>query len=168
MSFIGSTFNFQGKLPFLLVEESMDPVFSHSQINSFAGCYYVVAVDYSGNESEKSEIICRDNCYFFNLPNVFTPNGDGKNDIFTVISKEDETICPSFIRSISVKIINRYGQEIYSDLLQDPENIFRLWNGLNKQGMKVSAGIYYYQVDVSFESVSTLEEKYVGWLSVLY
>jgi len=161
-------FQFQRGSDFLLAGESTNPEFSHLGISSFAGCYYVVAVDYSGNESETSDIRCRDNCLFFDLPNVFTPNGDGKNDVFTVISNGKKTICPNFIRSITIQIFNRQGKEIYSNLSQDREDIFNLWDARNNHGVKISAGVYYYQVDVSYESLTMLEETYVGWISVLY
>ena len=52
---------------------------------SLAGCYYVTSIDSlesngGNNESIPSEIIVTDNCPFIELPNTFTPNGDGFND----------------------------------------------------------------------------------------
>ncbi len=54
----------------------------HKNLPSFAGCYYVTAVDRSGNESRPSNTVCKDNCPYYELPNVMTPNADGKNDLF--------------------------------------------------------------------------------------
>jgi len=41
-----------------------------------AGCYAVSAFDSEGNESLKSVMVCVDSCNFYEIPNVFTPNGD--------------------------------------------------------------------------------------------
>lgn len=67
------------------------------------------------------------------VPNVFTPNGDGKNDTFSFIEKG--------IASISVVIINRWGNEIYS---WDRKN--GGWNGKSKDGSEAPDGTYFYVI----------------------
>jgi len=47
-----------------------------------AGCYYVSAIDELGNEGLNSIKVCVDNCPIYELPNAFTPNNDGTNDLF--------------------------------------------------------------------------------------
>lgn len=54
-------------------------------------------------------------------PNVFTPNGDGINDIFYILSRN--------IVSIDVRILNNSGQE----LINSNELDFS-WNGLDSTG----------------------------------
>jgi gliding motility-associated-like protein len=99
---------------------------------SMAGCYYVSAVDSSGNESKLSEGVCVDNCPVYKLPNVFTPNGDNINDIFVPsISR--------FIEKVEMTIYNRWGQKVFST--NDPAIN---WNGEHFSGFQLPPGVYYY------------------------
>jgi gliding motility-associated-like protein len=67
-----------------------------------------------------------------NLPNVFTPNGDGKNDVFPLPQAEAE-FCGS------LQIINRWGQLVWSGTEG------QTWPGTsNKEA--VSEGTYFYVV----------------------
>ena len=54
--------------------------YKHYPGEVIAGCYAVSAFDLIGNESLKSVMICVDSCNFYEIPNVFTPNGDDIND----------------------------------------------------------------------------------------
>jgi gliding motility-associated-like protein len=55
------------------------------------------------------------------MPNVFTPNGDGKNDIFLPVYNPDVPL------TFTMKIFNKWGEEIYST-----ENISQGWDGTYK------------------------------------
>ena len=57
--------------------------FDHQPANGLAGCYAITAIDTNNNESEFINIVCVENCLFYNLPSTFTPNGDNQNDLFT-------------------------------------------------------------------------------------
>ncbi len=111
-----------------------DTLYSHGNLNSLAGCYAVTAIDSVGNESGFSNIICVDNCPKFELPNTFTPNGDGANDLFTPF------LPYRFIESIDIKIFNRWGGLVYET--NDPEIN---WDGTSIQsGQPLSEGVYYF------------------------
>jgi gliding motility-associated-like protein len=58
------------------------------------------------------------------VPNVFTPNGDGKNDVFRISTDN---------QSSSFEIFSRYGKSVFSD----PNNIG--WNGGDSPG-----GVYFW------------------------
>ncbi len=70
-----------------------------------------------------------------NFPNVFTPNGDGQNDIFYFVIKG--------AKCLHANIYNRWGVLIYEiNNLQDG------WPGTIRQtGMPASDGVYYYILD---------------------
>ena len=64
------------------VDASQSNIFQHEPESGIAGCYAVTNVDLNGNESDFSNVVCVDNCPLYALPNAFTPNGDGANDLF--------------------------------------------------------------------------------------
>jgi gliding motility-associated-like protein len=112
-----------------------DTSFIHVNDGSIAGCYYITAVDsiQYGNESVPSNVICTDNCPSYWLPNIFTPNADGYNDLFVPFPY-------NFVESVELKIFNRWGQLVFETT--DPDI---RWNGTNiKTGKPLSEGVYYY------------------------
>ncbi len=128
-----------------------------------AGCYVVTATDMNNNESKPSNSICVDNCNYFELPNVFTPNNDGINDLFRPITPE--FIVSRFIEKLDIKIYSRWGNLVYETT--DP-NIN--WNGTNKQSNKlVTPGVYYYVCDLVEKRISGKEERnVVGFIHVFH
>ena len=77
--------------------------FQHANLTTVAGCYYVTAVNRAGIESQPSNKVCKDICPAFQMPNVFTPNGDGKNDVLSPMP------CPAFVASVEFVAYNRWG-----------------------------------------------------------
>jgi gliding motility-associated-like protein len=65
------------------------------------------------------------------LPNIFTPNGDGTNDIFSINKLS--------VNSFTAQIFNRWGKKIYE--WSDPKGG---WDGSNAE-----AGVYYYIVQLT-------------------
>jgi len=131
----------------------------HQNLSSFAGCYVVSATDTAGNKSALSNIVCKENCFFFQLPNIFTPNGDGKNDEF----RPDER--SRFIRSIKFSVFTRWGDKVYESTNDPGIN----WKGVNSSGKAVSDGTYYYTAEVEFQSLSPSQAKqtFKGWVEIV-
>jgi gliding motility-associated-like protein len=75
------------------------------------------------------------------LPNAFTPNGDGKNDIFYVLGGPAGSIIKRF------SIFNRWGQQVFSVKDIQPGDPAYGWNGYY-QGTAAPAGTYVYVVDL--------------------
>ena len=124
-----------------------------------AGCYAISAIDSFQNESEITNRICIDDCSYYELPNVFTPNNDGQNDFYHPIEPY------RFVEKIDIKIYNRWGNLVFQT--EDPDIN---WDGKNYlSGKLVSSGVYYYICDVYERRLTGLEPRYlVGFIHVLY
>ena len=115
-----------------------DTTYSHDNLVTLTGCYAVTAIDSVGNESSFSNIVCVDNCPRYVLPNAFTPNGDGANDLFTPF------LPFRFIESIDIQIFSRWGGLVYQT--SDPAIN---WDGTSSQsGQPLEDGVYYYTCTV--------------------
>jgi len=105
----------------------------HQPALSSSGCYSVTAVDSTGNESPISAESCVDNCPIYILPNAFTPDNNGQNDIFEPREKR-------FIARVDFKVYDRWGKLIFKT-----ENPDLLWDGKNLSGKKLPTGTYFYK-----------------------
>jgi gliding motility-associated-like protein len=121
--------------------------FIHFPVNGLLGCYAVSAIDSVGNESAYSTRVCVDNCPFFELPNTFTPNGDGYNDLF-------KPRINLFIHEIDLKVYNTWGNLVFTT-----SNPAIDWNGLSDAGKELSAGTYYYTCRVFEKRVTGITES---------
>jgi len=143
----------------LLIDSTLSPndtSYFHYPPESLAGCYFVTAVDSFENESEHSELVCVDNCVEYELPNVFTPNGDGDNDYWKPTSH-------SFVEKVDMKVYSRWGILVFQT--DDPDIN---WNGkqLNSDNL-VSPGVYYYIADIYENRLTGLEiRNIVGFVYV--
>lgn len=170
----------------LLPVEVRDTVFVDENLPSFARCYKIQAVDRSGNESELSEAVCFDNCPYYELPNIFTPNDDGCNDLFSAYSDrnlsgesggglcsvtppESQAKCARFVDKVFVRIYNRWGKEVYSYESGGERTIYVDWDGRDADGRELSTGVYYYVADVTFDSVDPAKQNQVikGWVHLM-
>ncbi len=172
---------------FVIVSENQKDTF-YTDINllSFARCYRIAAVDRSGNEGELSDILCIDNCPYYELPNVFTPNGDEINDEFSAYSGrsfencgeancipiEIAEKCARFVLRVNAKIYNRWGKEVYSyqgQISDEVKNIYIDWNGVDNNGRELPSAVYYYVAEVTFDSVDPAKQvkNFKGWVHLL-
>ncbi len=123
----------------VLIDSTGIKTYTHSNLLTLAGCYAVLAVDLVGNRSPLSDTICVDSdvCGTYRLPNVFTPNGDERNDLFVPFPY-------SSVEKIDMQIVNRWGNLVFKT--EDP-NI--KWDGkIQGTNQAVSDGVYYYICDV--------------------
>lgn len=134
--------NNTSELELLTVLDGNQSEYIHMPTNGILGCYSITAIDSVGNESMQSNIICVDNCPLYELPNTFTPNDDGSNDILVPRINR-------FIKEVEFKIFNEWGNLIFTT--NDP-NIN--WNGMHENGNEVPDGTYYYTCKVIENRVS--------------
>lgn len=79
--------------------------------------------------------------FSYTLPNVFTPNGDGYNDIF-----EPKVTGADLIVSAKTVIFNRWG-----NILCDTDDPLIQWDGKSKQTMMdCPPGTYFYVCDITY------------------
>ena len=76
------------------------------------------------------------------IPNTFTPNGDGENDFYQLAGQSD----PCF-DVMDVKIFNRWGKLVFSST--DPNF---MWDGTNLKGKDCDSGSYLVIIDGTFGS----------------
>jgi hypothetical protein len=159
---------------------------------SYARCYKIAAVDRSNNVSALSESFCVDNCPYYELPNVFSPNRDGCNDVFRAYNNiytnrgENESECPMpieyekkcarFVKQVIFHVYNRWGREIYSYTGQvggsndsSRDAILINWDGRDNNGRELSTGVYYYVAEVTFDSIfpENRNKTIKGWVHLL-
>lgn len=72
----------------------------------------------------------------FSVPNVFTPNGDGNNDLLVPLVGRG-------VREIQSTIYNRWGSVIYRGIGMT------MWTGRTFSGESVPAGTYFYEIEWS-------------------
>jgi hypothetical protein len=172
--------------------EVRDTVYVDENLGSYARCYRIQAVDRSGNESELSEPICFDNCPYYELPNFFTPNGDGCNDwlsafSFTnrhapggenpsagndcvgLLSDDVRKKCARFVEKVFIKIYNRWGKEVYSYESGGERTIYLDWDGRDNNGRELATGVYYYVAEVTYDSVDPSKRNQIvkGWVQLM-
>ena len=146
--------------PYVALDSTAGLTYADRFLLKSAYCYQVQAVSAQGIRSALSNAACQDECAFFLLPNIFTPNGDGKNDVFR--PKTASTVLRT-----RIQIFNRWGRKVYeSD--QDP---YINWTGAatgegNTNGL-VSGGIYYYLAEVQFADAAQTKRTFKGWVEVV-
>lgn len=121
-----------------ITQTSFTHEYYFGKVRSIAGCYAVTAIDSSGNESKITTISCVDNCPRYELPNVFTPNGDNLNELFTPLPNY------RYVVDVNMKIFDRWGL-----LMFETKDANILWNGTNTQTKQpCPSGTYYYICEV--------------------
>jgi len=111
----------------------------HTNIATIAGCYAISAIDSNNNTGILSSPVCIDidTCALYHLPNVFTPNGDGVNDLFMPYPYQG-------VEKINITIFNRWGRVVFETSNPDIN-----WDGKEQNSKKdCSEGVYYYVCDV--------------------
>jgi len=96
------------------------------------GTYTVVMIAGNGTCSDTAyALVIVDIPTLIIIPNIFSPNGDGINDEFFIVT--------SGMRTLNCDIFNRWGQLVYT--LLGPNH---KWDGIMNNGNRASEGTYYY------------------------
>ena len=101
-----------------------------------SGSYTVTLIATAGScSATATAVIVVEDGLTLVIPNVFTPNGDGINDVFTILS--------TGVKEISLSVFNRWGLKLYD--FSGPK---AAWDGITGTGEKASDGTYFYFVKV--------------------
>ena len=103
-------------------------------------CYKIAYADECGNISALSDEICIVLSTTLGIPNAFSPNGDGVNDIFKITD--------GIYANFKMAIFNRWGTIVFNST--DPSVG---WDG-QFEGQPVNSGTYLYQI--SFQNADNL------------
>ncbi len=100
-----------------------------------AGTYWVEVKDTICIERDTVRIVEEMCSCVLQMPNAFSPNGDGLNDFFQPIIENGCNIV-----SYAISIYNRYGQRVYNGIVPATG-----WDG-TYNGIAVDAGTYFYHL----------------------
>jgi gliding motility-associated-like protein len=109
----------------------------------------VAVTDSNGCKSERDitvTVVCNNKNYF--IPNTFSPNGDGQNDVFYVRGTSIERIQ-------SIRIFNRWGQAIFERKNFAANDITAGWNG-TINGKPADQDVYVYVIEIICENATII------------
>lgn len=99
------------------------------------GIYEVITWNQCGEARDEVELIFEDCDYGLYIPNTFTPDGDGLNELWLPVALN--------IADYEVFVVNRWGEEVFRST-----TIGEGWNGSHqKGGHYVPDGVYSYRVN---------------------
>lgn len=114
---------------------------------------YTIEVENPGGCKSRDQVtvfvIC-DGANVF-IPNTFSPNGDGANDLFYPRGT-------GLFSIRSLRIFNRWGEVVFEKNNFNPNDVSAAWNGTYK-GVKLNPDVYVYTVEIVCDNSSVLTFK---------
>jgi len=129
----------------------LDPVHKYEE----KGTYIITLITSNnfGCKDTLSKELLINPTYNFYIPNAFTPNNDGDNDIFTAVGEE--------IEEFNMQIFNRWGE-----LLYETSDLQNGWDGTAKGGRDVSMeSVYVY--NIKLRDWQGLNHKFIGKVTLI-
>ncbi len=111
--------------------------------------FYTLTV--TNGQCSEQDIVEVDYCPEIFIPNAFTPNGDGKNDLFYIYGVG--------LREVEYLIYDRWGNHLFTGVSQDVG-----WDGYYK-GDLVQIDVYVYKV--KYKGINTKERVKYGRVTVI-
>ncbi len=141
-----------GTLTWVFGQEIQCSVCPNTQIfPKISGCYEVQAVNQFGCKATDEVCIEVTTNYNMYIPNIFTPNDDGKNDTFTVYG--------TGFTKIEISIFDRWGAKLYTTT-----DIYKGWDGTFK-GVLSKEDTYVYKVN--FTSLDGKKHTKTGHVTLM-
>jgi gliding motility-associated-like protein len=125
----------------------------NTSINVTEAGYYICTVTGECASFSDSTLIIVKDCDL-QIPNTFTPNGDGENDFFKLLTDDLD-----FFKTFNISIVNRWGNIVAEFSIPD----FK-WDGKDKNGNLVENGVYFYNINST--TIEETELKKQGFIQV--
>lgn len=122
------------------------------------GTYNITLIDSMGCRNQSEINVTIDECKpLLDIPNVFTPNGDGVNDELSFRQLEKCT-------DVEIQIVNRWGRTVLRSSVKNAEDF--KWNGCLQNGSrKLPDGPYFYMV--SYKNMYGKRKVQSGSITIL-
>ena len=119
------------------------------------GIYIITLIaknNYGCNDTISKEIIIEPEYHIY-IPNAFTPNSDGYNEIFTAVGEE--------IIEFNMQIFDRWGELIY-----ETASLLEGWDGTAKGRASISQeGVYVYNIQL--KDWQGVNHRYQGHVTLI-
>jgi gliding motility-associated-like protein len=96
----------------------------------------------------KTNGVSKDTLFSLYIPNAFTPDGNGVNDMFSVVGRGEG------ITEFQMKIFDRWGQLIFIS-----QDIYEGWDGNHLYSASTPTGVYTYQIIIRAMDGNTYEKS---------
>ncbi|GIV27290.1 MAG: hypothetical protein KatS3mg027_1104 [Bacteroidia bacterium] len=125
-------------------------------VYEYAGDYevYLIAKNQYGCESYTKKKVRIDPIFRLFIPDVFTPDGNGLNDVFNVkgIGIDD--------KGFKMIIFDRWGEKVY-----ETTDLYKGWDGTTKRGGKAKQDVYVYKIYA--QDIKGNKYEYTGHVTCL-
>ncbi|MCB0564878.1 MAG: gliding motility-associated C-terminal domain-containing protein, partial [Phaeodactylibacter sp.] len=114
-----------------------------SVLPSTSGSYFIEVIDENGCVATDQLIIFLDKKRNLYVPNVFSPNEDGKNDVFMPFAGPEVTKIQSFL------VFNRWGESVFEIYNFPPNDPTYGWDGTYRTEL-FNSGVFTWFAEVEF------------------
>jgi gliding motility-associated-like protein len=105
--------------------------------------YSVTVTSLDGCMDEDAMTLFLENDYDIYVPNIFSPNGDGVNDVLVISAGN------SVEQILEFTVFDRWGNVVYVDDHFEANDVGHAWDGMRKQ-KKLNHGVFAYKLIVQF------------------
>ncbi len=116
--------------------------------------YQLLVVSKDGCEARGNLHLIVDKSRHIYAPNIFSPNDDGRNDVFTLVGDP-----VNVVKIKSLQVFSRWGEAVYERRDFDPTENNIGWDGTFK-GQKMNPAVFVWQATVLY--IDGKEEQFTG------
>ncbi|MES2690806.1 MAG: PKD domain-containing protein [Bacteroidota bacterium] len=127
--------------------KELSPKHTYLETNTYTVSLIYSPGTFCADTAEYIYYIDGDSAREVKIPNVFTPNGDGINDCYSITGVSEK--CDEFF----IKVYNRWGLVVYENT-----NGNNCWNGKGQSGTDLPQGVYYYVLMIRKKQGYTLDD----------